>query len=103
MAARKAPYKKLGLDRATTATQSAFGAGGGALVTDDISNGEVVEVVIESGNGTAAVKPRRVGAVPISVALDSTNEAWNWSISGTTLTVNWTAGTPDGVIHFWVF
>jgi hypothetical protein len=98
-------YRKLGMDRNQMGVGQAFGSGTGSLVTGDITRGEVVEVIITVANagGSATVSPRRTGAIPIAIALDDTNEAWNWSITGTTLSVNWTAGSTDGVMHFWVF
>jgi adenylosuccinate synthase len=98
-------FKKLGLDRVTMNISKAFesGIGTGGLITGDITRGEVVTVDLESGAGSATVKDRRVGALPLAVNLVATNESFNWSISGTTLSVSDANSANGGSITFWVF
>lgn len=94
-----ADFQKLGLDRISQNIARSVNRVTGTLVTGDITRGAVVEVSIESNAGSATVKARRVGAIPISNP--SANDL-KWSISGTTLSVSQSGG-GDGTVAFWVF
>lgn len=99
-----ANYKKLGMDRATTAAQAAFGSGSGSVVTDDITRGSIVSVEFDGTTDSASseVGGRRAGAIPIMVDLDDHTE-FIWVIVGTTLTVTIGAAARTGTLYFWVF
>ena len=94
-------FKKLGLDRISQNIATSVNRATGNLVTGDITRGEVVEVAFNnSTTGTAQVKERRVGAIPLDQPFAT--DSWEWSISGTTLTVVY-QGNQTGTSRFWVF
>jgi hypothetical protein len=97
-------FRKLGFDRVSQSIANAVNKPSGSnLTTGVIESGEVVSVTFAaSTTGTARVKGRRTGAVPISNELTAAARSFLWSISGTTLTVTLdAAGT--GTLTFWVF
>lgn len=95
-------FQKLGFDRLSQNIARSVNNPVGTLVTDDITKGDVIEVTVEGGTGTANVASRRVGAIPISIAFNSPAEVM-WSISGTTLSVETDPGSTTGTITFYVF
>jgi hypothetical protein len=96
-------FRKLGTDRNAVAISKAMspGIGTGGIITGDITRGEVVSVsVSDSTTGTASVKSRRTGALPLNQPFD--DDQVQWAISGTALTV--TLDTDNtGTMKFWVF
>lgn len=69
--------------------------------TRDITVGQIVEVKIMGGTGTAEVPSGFRDAIPTSCNLTSTPGFPNWQITGTVLSVTFSSG--DGAVTFWVF
>lgn len=100
-------FQKLGADRMVQNVARAINKPTGTLFTGDITKGDVVVVDNFSGGvGTARVKARRTGALPLEFR-DPSDDAHelSWYIEGTTLTVNMKSGNAgEGAIaRFWVF
>lgn len=96
-------FRKLGTDRNSIAVAKAVGnvISPGGIVVGDVVRGEVVTVSLSaSTTGTASVKDRRVGALPLNQPFD--DDQVQWDISGTTLTVTLLA-PKTGAMKFWVF
>ena len=92
-------FQKLGVDRISQNIARAVNSPRGALVTGDITSGEVVSVSISSNEGSATVAQRRTGAILLS---NPSATDLRWSISGTTLSVEQLGG-GDSTVEFWVF
>lgn len=98
-----ADFKKFSNDRFSQNLAQAINSPRGALVTGSITAGETV-VVEANGTTTASttVSARRTGALLSSH--NCLNHRFNWTISGTILTVTASGNmTNDEAFSFWVF
>ena len=99
-------FQKLGIDRLSQNVARSVNQPVGALVTGNITKGEVVSVTVGTStvgatSATATVSGQRTGAILIST--DCIAHRYAWSISDTTLTVT-TSGSASGeAFEFWVF
>lgn len=97
-----ADFKKLGLNRVAMDVAKAVGTPTSNIQTGNLSAGEIVSLSFSASNTqTATVKPRRTGAIPISVATDIAR-GMSWFIEGTTLQVEF-RDALTGTVQFWVF
>lgn len=94
-------FNRFNSNRDSINMAKAVNSPGSSVTTGDITRGEIITVDLAATNeGTASVAPRRTGAVLISTTGGFAD--YQWSISGTTLTVG-TSASVSTTFTFWVF
>jgi hypothetical protein len=95
-------YQTIGADRGALNLRRSIGVEPTALVTGDITRGEVVTITLDNeAGGTATVKPRRSGAILLDCT-DNTQTYLGHYIDGNNLVVTF-GGNATGTVTFWVF